>query len=148
MPAGDLVVSDYQLELRGTLMGAGTDYVIDVDRGALGGLFDSVVAEVETEYLHAAGSYIGDEFEAARTATAAIVILGTTPAIASAGMMTMRTTWAPSTTDQQLWFQVPGVGKKYVVGRPRGIVVDHARVDSGAIPILATFRISDPVIRP
>lgn len=140
MAAGDLVVSDYQLELRTTLMGAATDYVIDKDAGGVGGLLDVTVTMSETEYGHADGSFAGDAYQGARTATVPLVLED------FAALSAMRTVWAPSTTDLPLYFQVPSIGKKYVNGRPLGFVTDMGLAAMGAIRILASFRITDPTI--
>lgn len=140
MAAGDLVVSDYQLELRTTLMGASTSYVIDRDAGGLGGLLDITVVMPETEYGHADGSFAGDAYQASRTATVPLVLDD------FAALSTMRTVWAPSSTDLPLHFRVPSIGKKYVNGRPLGFVTDMGQAAMGAIRILASFRITDPTI--
>jgi hypothetical protein len=140
MPAGDLVVSDGQLELRTTLMGTGTDYVIDRDAGGVSGLLAVVVKQTETEYAHADGSFVGDAFEASRDLTVALLLDG------FAAVETMRTVWAPSSTNLELWFQLPDIGKRYVVGRPVGFVPDLALGFMGSIPALASFRITDPTI--
>lgn len=146
MPAGDLVVADWTLELRATLMGDGTNYEIDRRRGAIGGLLDSVVKQPESEFAHADGSFAADGFNAARTATFALVVFGATPTAVGDNLETMLTVWGPSTTDLPLYFQVPGFGKRYVNGRPLGLEVDYSTPDFGLIPILASFRITDPTI--
>jgi hypothetical protein len=140
MPAGDLITQPWQLELRATLMGAGTDVVIDRERGAVGGLFDIEAKQAETEYAHAPGSFSGDSFEAARTVTVALALDG------FAALSTMRATWAPSSADLELWFQLPDIGKGYVVGRPIGLVVDSETAAFGLLSALASFRITDPTI--
>ena len=145
MPAGDLVVNDWEIELRATLMGGSTVYAIDRARGAIGGLFDVVVKQPETDYAHAAGAFVGDSFAAARTLTVALE-LGGTAVEAGDGVEVMQTTWAPSSTDLPLYFKVPGFGKRYVNGRPAGLVVDYKNADFGLIPMLASFRITDPTI--
>lgn len=140
MPAGALVVADWQLELRTTLMGATTDYVIDKDAGGIGGLLDVAVQMPETDYAHAAGSFAGDGFAAARTATVPLVLTG------FAALSTMQTVWAPSTSDLSLTFQLPNIGKRYVNGRPLGLVADVSQAAHGSIRMLASFRITDPTI--
>lgn len=140
MPAGDLVVADWQLELRTTLMGATTDYVIDKDAGGVGGLLDVSVAMSETEYAHADGAFAGDAFSAARTATVPLVLDGFT------ALTAMQAVWAPSLTDLPLHFQLPDIGKRYVNGRPLGLVADLTMAAGGTIRVLASFRITDPTI--
>lgn len=146
MPAGDLVVSDLQLELRALLMGYGTSLHLDIQRGAVGGLFDTPVKQTETDYAHAAGSFAGDSFMAARTATVALLVTGSTMAAVGDRIELLHTAWAPSDTDLPLYFQWPGFGKRYVNGRPLGITVDYSAPLLRRVPVLASFRITDPTI--
>lgn len=147
MPAGDLVVADGQLELRTTLMGAGTIYGIDRDGGAVSGLLSSVAKYAESEYLHADGSFVGDQFQAARTATVALKIQGATVAATWAGLSAMRSVWAPDATAEiPLYFRWPSLGKQYVNGWPLGIVEDISMSEFKLIRVLASFRITDPTI--
>lgn len=148
MPAGDLVVADWTFELRATLMGDGTNYEIDRRRGAIGGLFDQLAKYAESDYGHADGTFIGETFRAARTATFALVVHGATELAAGDNLETMLTVWDTNTTaEQRLYFQTPGFGKRYVTGWPLGIIVDYTSPDYAVIPILASFRITDPTIR-
>ena len=146
MPAGDLVTLNRQLELEATLMGTGSDFPIDGEAGAVSGLFTYLTKMAETDYAHADGSFVGDVFEGPRSVTAALLATGTTAALAGTALATMRTTWAKSSTDQQLWFQVDGIGKGYVVGRAQGITPDESWFGTDTIPLLARFRITDPVL--
>lgn len=146
MPAGDLITGSWQFELRTTLMGDGTNYGIDRLRGAIRGLVDVAVKESESEYAHDDGSFAGDGHQASRMATFALEVIGSTATAAGDNVETMRTVWAPSTTDLPLYFQLPGFGKRYVNGRPRGLIADYSTADFGVIPILASFRITDPTI--
>lgn len=146
MPAGDLVVADYQLELRTTLMGYGTDIAIDRNRGGIAGLLDEIIKIAETDYAHADGAFIGESYTGPRTATFALRIDAATPAAAGAALETMRTTWTAATEEQALYFQLPGVGKSYVLGWPLGIVADYTMPALSTVPFLASFRITDPTI--
>ena len=146
MPAGDLVVDDWTFELRTTLMGDGTDFDIDRQRGAIGGLFDTSVKYAETDYAHADGAFIGGSFAAARTATFSLIVNGSSATVAGDNLETMSATWAPATEELPLYFQMPGFGKRYVMGWPLGFTVDYSTPDFGLIPILASFRITDPTI--
>lgn len=146
MPAGDLVTGNWQVELRGVLMGDSTSYDIDRRRGAIGGLFDQAVTFAETPYAHADGAFIGESFAGPRTVSVALEVVGATEAAAGTNLATMRTTWAAGAVEEQLWFQVPGIGKGYVVGWPAGLVVDYTTPDFGLIPCMASFRLADPTV--
>ena len=128
-------------------MGDGTSYEIDRRRGAIGGLLGSVPKYAETSYAHAAGSFVGESFEAERTATFALTVHGATATAAGDNLETMLTVWSPSSTAAlPLYFQMPGFGKRYVNGRPLGLSVDYTTPDYALIPIIASFRITDPTI--
>lgn len=146
MPADLSVVADWTFALRSTLMGDGTAYGIDRRRGAISGLFDTLVKQPEIEYAHAPGAFAAEGYAAARTVTFALVVEGGTPTATGDGLEVMQTVWAPSTTDLSLTFQMPGFGRRFVNGRPLGIVVDYSTPDFGLIPVLASFRITDPAI--
>lgn len=147
MAAGDLVVADYQLELRSVLMGAGSDdYIIDRDRGGLTGFIDPVVELVETEYAHEKGSFVGTARTPARTGQAALVVVGTSDTDCGTNLAALRATWAPSSSAVPLYFQIPGFGKSYVMGHPLGFTAQMGNLSSAAVPILASFRITDPTI--
>lgn len=145
MAAGDLVVADWQVELRTTLMGATTAIEIDRTRGGISGLFDEAVELPESAYVHAPGSFIGMAREGARTATFALEITGTATTALTA-LETMRTVWKAGTAVEPLHFRVPGYGKSYVNGWPAGVIADTTTMDFGVISLLATFRITDPTI--
>lgn len=144
MPAGDLVVSDYQLEMRLTLTGEGTAYRLGPQ--GIGGLGDTVKAN-DTPLAHAAGSYLGRDFEDTRTLTIDYLIVGTSPAAAMTSYVALRTMWAPSqATTLPLHFRLPGMGKQVVYGRPRGLVEDLTGQKFGLLRALATFVCGDPTI--
>lgn len=148
MPAGDLIVGPYQFELRATLMGDGTVFGIDRQGGAVSGLFDQAAKFAETEYAHAPGSFIGEQYPGARTLSLALKIQGATETATWAGLETMQTVWAPDATEAiPLYFQFPSIGKRYVNGWPLGLAgVDLSMAVFGQIRALAAFRITDPVI--
>jgi hypothetical protein len=146
MAAGDLVVDDLQVELRATLMGKGTHYRLDVRRGSVGGLFDIATKSSETAWAHADGSFVGEVFQAARTVTVALIVTGATQDAVAGRVATLRTAWAPSHDDLPLWFKWPHFGKGYVVGRPIGLTVDYSRPLVRAVPVLGSFRVTDPTI--
>jgi hypothetical protein len=145
MPAGDLVTGPWQFELNALLLGDGTPYDID-RRGGVRGLVGSSIDMPETRYAHADGSFLADATEGPRTATFSIEIAGTDEDDAGTKYIALRTAWAKSSTDLPLYFNLPGWGKRYVNGRPVGLTEDLSTADFGLIPVLASFRISDPTI--
>lgn len=147
MAAGDLVTADYQIELRTTLMGAATDYPISRNRGSISGLIDVSVKQAETPFAHADGSFVGGQaYQEARTATFSLLVQGDTESDVGDNLETMRTVWAPASAALPLYFQLPGFGKRYVNGWPLGFVPDMDNMKFKIVPILASFRITDPTI--
>lgn len=146
MPAGDLITADWQIELRGLLMGDGTDYLPDVDAGAVRGFYDTETSIAETEYLHAPGSFVGEATESARTVTVALIVAGTTPAACGSALSTLRDAWARGTVAEQLHVRIPGFGKRYLTGWPTGVVADVSYLASLEVPALCSFRATDPAI--
>lgn len=146
MPAGDLVTGDYQFEIRATLFGFGTDTNVDGPRMGLRGFGLPDVKFSDTEYAHSDGSFAGEDFLSSRSLSLPFKIVKADEAAAFTALAVASTAWAPSTVDIPLWFQLPGIGKRYVNGRPRGLVEDLSAARLGVIPILCTFVCPDPTI--
>lgn len=143
MPAGDLVVSDYQFEIRSTLLGYGTDY--EMERPGPQGLGNRV-KDQDVDLRHDDGSYAGTDRLESRVLTIPIEIAGTASAAGAAFKTLNDTTWAPSATDLQLHMQLPGLGKFSVYGRPRGVLEDMTNADFGIIRCQLYFKMNDPTI--
>lgn len=146
MPAGDLVTDDYQIELRTTLMGYDSDFPIDHDRaGSYTPLGDQAYKNQDVNLVHDDGAYAGQDFKGPLTFTFPLYFQGT-QSQAGTAIQTMRTTWAPSTSDLPLYHQIPGVGKFYVNGRPRGCNVDARGLEFGRVLFICMFVATDPTI--
>ena len=148
MPAGDLVTKAGQVEVGGVLMGTDTDFIIHRPRGGVRGLRGGEMKVPESEYAHADGSFIGETFRAARTITVALLVSGATAAAANANVDVMDGVWnRPTTEDEPLYVWLPGMsGKRYVVGRPIGVVFEEEQQVFASVPALAMFRVTDPTI--
>ena len=146
MPAGDLVVANGQIELRTTLMGPSSDFDIDYERmGSYTPLGDQAYKNADVNLAHDDGSYAGQDFKGPLSFTFPLYFQGTQSQAGSA-ILTMRTTWAPSTSDLPLYHQIPGVGKFYVNGRPRGCNVDARDIEFGRVRFICLFVATDPTI--
>lgn len=144
MAAGDLITLDWQLELRGLLMGAGTPW--RTDQPGWGGLGHPGVQTADVDLDQAAGVYPGRDYLAARTLTFPLLWRGT-PAEVMDGLTTLLAAWQPSlATDLPLHAQTPGWGRWMVTGRPRGLAEDLSRARVGIGRALATFFCPDPAI--
>lgn len=144
--AGELVVADYTFEVRATLLGFGTSYEIS-GRASIGGLGTPPTKTADLDLADADGSYAGRDRRASRVITIPLEIVGT-PAAAGAALKTLtETIWAPSAIDIPLYMQLPGFGKFYVKGRPRGPVdPDLSSIHFGIINVLVTFVAPNPTI--
>ncbi len=145
MAAGDLVVAAYQLELRTTLMGAGTSYKIGPQ--GISGLGEPNVKTSDTDLSHDDGTYLGRDYLEPRIITVDFSLVGSTAAAAGTLLVGLKAIWVKSeATDLPLHFQLPGIGKKVVTGRPRGLVEDTTQIRFGFVRALATFFCGDPTI--
>lgn len=144
MAAGDLVVADFQAEIRTTLFGDGTNYGIDFKN--IEGLGTAPVRSTDVELDQADGSYGSPDVYGPRVIIIPIVFEGTPSNVGSWAKTWQTTTWAKSSTDIPLYMQLPGFGKFHVNGRPRGFDVDITRIGFGIITAEATFVALDPTI--
>lgn len=147
MPAGDLITADFQFELRALLTGAGTDYEIGPRPARIAGFGRAAPKTSDVELDLQAGSYAGPDYAASRLITIPyeIVIPNNAPT-AMARFDSLSNAWAESTTDIALYFRLPHWGKRYVMGRPRGLAEDFGDLDVGIVRVLATFFAPDPTI--
>lgn len=146
MAAGDLVVANYQLELRATLFGASTIY--QTDPTGWKGLGSPPVKSADTQYDGQDGSAGAPDFLDVRVLTFPFEILGATPDDAFNALQDLSVAWAPARdgVNLPLYFQVPGWGKVFVNGRPRGVDDDAAQAKSSTIHALCRFDALDPTI--
>lgn len=151
MAAGDLIVADWQHELRGVLMGPGTAYAHDAG-AALSGLLGVPSAKVQDVPLaHAPGHWANRNEQGTRIITVPMVIrrTGTTKAAdAIVDYVALVDAWDSSTTtDVPYHWQLPGIGRFVVYGRPLGLDDDGLLdLEHGVIRCLGTFSAGDPTI--
>lgn len=141
MPAGDKVVADHQVEIRGTLTGATTPYPISFEN--VGGLGVPEAKTNDTTLAHAPGAYLGRDYTGVRVITIPYVLRGTAATV-GANLLTLGTLWASSETDLPLHMRLPGMGHLTFTGRPRALLDDLSMLNRGAVRALATFVCGDP----
>lgn len=141
MPAGDLLVADHQIEIRGTLTGAGTPWLLAFE--GVGGLGVPQAKTHDTDLAHAAGAYFGRDFGGVRILTVPYIMRGTTAATGAA-FLNLNALWAPSEVDLPLHVRLAGLGHLSFVGRPRGLAEDLSQLNRGVARALATFACSSP----
>ena len=114
------VSQNWQLEIRSTVTGTGTDWITDRSRGrTVGGLGVPPAKTFDTD-LHADdGAYGGVEFMSVR-------VLTWPYACDAADFPALCTLWEPVEDDGDITItiQVPGWGVRELTGRPRGLVDD------------------------
>lgn len=139
MPAGDLVVADWQGEIRTTLFGADLDLGL-ARQNPVSGLGVPPIKDTDLAWAQKDGSYGGRDFYSPRVVTVAFLLEGA-PATALASLKTLHTIWAPSSVDITLYLRLPGFGKFYLSGRPRGVTdsIDVLSADFVSVDALATF---------
>lgn len=128
---------DYQLEVRGLLMGPGTRF--HTEPGGWGGLGVPAPKTQDVELDQAPGVYPARDYGGPRALTFPLAWGGSTAEEAMADLLELSEAWAPSVVDLELDFQLPGWGLCRVTGRPRGLAEDLARIPFGEGRALATF---------
>lgn len=144
MPAGDLITADWQIELRAALMGAGTSFLFPRP-GGIKGLGVPPVKTNDVELDLADGSYAGRDFHGPRLITVSFFTKETSASLALDRLESLNGIWAPSTTDLELHFRLPGWRFK-VSGRPRGLDDDIDAALFGHVKAMATFFCPTPTI--
>lgn len=150
MPAGDLIEArpstDWPLvELRATLMGKGTGYLIGPP--GIRGL-GVKVKDADIDLAHDRGDHAAEDYEGPLQITVPLLIGSneSTAADAASGFVAMRAVWTASASDLELHLQLPGWGHIYVTGRPRGLDDDLVELEGGVVAALAHFKANDPTI--
>jgi hypothetical protein len=144
MPPGDTITLDYQLELRGVLMGVTT--VSLIGKPGIKGLGLPPVKSADVDLEGADGAYATKDYRGPRVVTIPLDVVETSPAAAMNTLATLATVFAPSLVDIPLYIRLPGWGKFHVNGRPRGLDEDLVDLKSSTMHILATFLCPNPTI--
>jgi hypothetical protein len=143
--AGELITADGQFELRALLFGEGTIYTNRP--GSPKGLGVGVKTN-DVQLGHADGVYTGPEYRAARLLSWDIQIVAPTGEAAFTAAAALLEAFSPSSTDLELWGQLPGFGLFWFLGRPRGcdLVPIIASPAVGHIELHAEFLAGDPTM--
>ena len=141
------VTADWQVELNGLLTGTGTVYRLGPDR--ISGLFGVPPAKTRDVDLVGQDGAIGSaDFMGPRIVIVAYVIVTADVGAALSACSTLSAAWEPGASDIQLHVQLPGLGHKYLVGRPRGleVVMSDRRLLGGVLPAMGEFHALDPTL--
>lgn len=145
MAAGDLITADYQVEIRTTLMGPGTNYPIRfLDGVSLPGIVSNDLPK-----LLADGDFQGFSTYGPRFVTVTFDVVGSTAATLESRTATLETAWAKATSDIYLVWRLGGT-KYRVSGRPiefdRPMITPDTHVTHRAIGARAQFKAGDPTV--
>lgn len=143
MPAGDLIVDDYQVEWDATLHGRGTPY--GIGKPGITGLGVPATKTTDVNLDGAPGAYGGRDYPGVRVITIPFHIEAE-PAAAGIHFRNLATLWVPTPDDRELHIRLPGFGHIKVSGRPRGFFDDLSLMSIGIIEAFATFWCGDPTI--
>ena len=143
MPAGDLIVADWQAEVNALLMGAGSNWEFDHEAGGVGGVFGGGVRDVDVARTMRDGAAQGTDTNPARVLTVPLVWVGTqTAAAVLTALPVLEAAWDAG-TDTEFHLRLPTWGHNYLTGRTRGVSIDMALVPRGACRALGTFVAGD-----
>lgn len=139
------ITADYQAELGGVTIGAGTVYPLT---GPIGGLGVPRPRTYDTPRGSAAGDAAGPDVADKRVITLPVAILGDDPADCWDLVDTLCAAWAPSPTDVSLDIALPGGTVIRYTGRPRGVTLNLAYLARSTAEALLTFEALDPDAEP
>lgn len=145
MSNGDLITLDYQFQLHNTLYGRGQNGVY-LDNKTIEGFGIPDAKTQDVNFTGRDGSYGNPDYVSVRQITIPAMVKATTEATAMTSLKALSLIWVPQTADTDLAFKLPGWGKFYVNGRPRGAKFDLALERRGVIRVLLRFDALDPTI--
>lgn len=142
---GDLLSRDYQFQLDRDLLGCGSQGVsLDNATPISGfGVPDAKTQDVVKNFGD--GSYANPDLLSMRLITIPVILRGA-PSTCVTNFKTLTGIWVNYSADIDLAFQLPGWGKFYVMGRPRGAKDDFRVLNRGAIRVLLRFDCPNPTI--
>lgn len=135
-----MTLLEWQAELGGVTVGAGTDYIFD---GPITGLGVPAPRTSDLE-LPTGGTLGGRDLKARRTIGLPVSIVGTDPADVMDSADVLCAAWAPTSTDTYLDIRLPGTGTVRYTGRPRGVDLDLTDLHAGSARARLLFDALNP----
>ena len=138
-----MITVDWQAELAGVVVGAGTRYQLV---GPITGLGIAAPRVADQERGDQAGDVAGRDVASRRVLTVPIGIDGVDAGDAWTLFDALKQAWSPTAGDVPFDLRLPGfagVSRRFY-GRPRGLDSDLAQLRQGWIDVLATFDALDP----
>jgi hypothetical protein len=138
-----VITQDWQAELAGVTVGAGTRYHLV---GPITGLGIAAPRVADQERGDQAGDVTGRDVASRRVLTVPIGIDGVDAGDAWTLFDALKAAWSPTAVDVPFDLRLPGFAgaARRFYGRPRGLDSDLAQLRQGWIDVLATFDALDP----
>lgn len=136
---GELITADWQVEIRGLLLGPGTDYLVQ----GLPGIDNQKVKPADLDRL-GDGSTLGVDRLASRTVVLTVTVVEDVPATLQDKLDAFLAAWTIG-DDVELHWQLAGE-HRYLVGRTRNVAVDARLRHAGRVEIDAEFIAGDPTV--
>lgn len=143
---GDLLTANYQFQLHETLYGTGSNGVRIENHQPIEGLGVPDAKSQDVEYAGRDGSYGNPDYLSVRMITIPIVMKSASASTTMTNFKGLTQSWVPLTADTDLAFQLPGWGKFYINGRPRGAKADLTLVNRAVVRVLLRFDCPNPAI--
>lgn len=143
---GDLLAANYQWQLHETLYGAGSNSLHWQYGKTIEGLGVPDAKTQDIVYNLKDGSYANPDYLSVRQILIPAMVRATTETAAMTALKALTLAWVSMTTDTDLAFQLPGWGKFYVNGRPRGAKVDLTNERQGVVWVMLRFDCPNPTI--
>lgn len=138
------IVADYQIDVDGLLLGAGTSY--ELPRGVDGlGLPEVRTSDVPRPQDD--GLFYGSDFLGKRTLTFQATILGDNADDAGVKMDALAAVWQPpegASAFVPLTLEIPGQQSRVLFGRPRRLAFDVDNIKSGKVVATLQYDVADP----
>lgn len=137
------ITTDWQVEVGGVTLGAGTDYILT---GPVTGLGLPAPRTADQERGNSPGDVAGADVDARRVLTVPVGVNGQDAADGWDLLEELKAAWTSSVVDVTFDLRLPGfdaVARRWY-GRPRGVDVELALLRLGYIDALCTFEALDP----
>jgi hypothetical protein len=145
MAAGDLITADGQIEMRGLLIGSGTDFLISddgIDGFGTTDLRTSDVARPQAHGLFQQRTWLGQrdiDFE--------ILVVGDTQAEVLTNLQTLGEAFAPASSTEAEALALRVGGSVFLAyGRPDKTAADVSLIQSGLAKVKTRFVATDPLL--
>ena len=145
MAAGDLITADGQIEMRGLLMGAGTDFLIGDDGIDGFGTTDLRVSDIARPQAH--GLFQQRTWLGQRDIDFEVLVVGDSQADVLTNLQTLGEAFAPASSTEAEALALRVGGQTFLAfGRPDKTAADVSLIHSGLAKVKTRFVATDPLL--